>query len=102
MIVHILLVRARDDLSAAERATVEEKLASLGTVPEVQNMSWGPDFSGRSKGYTHGAVMHFADLAALNRYQQNEHHRSVVAYFDTVLADKLVVDYETESSGISV
>jgi hypothetical protein len=101
MIVHILLGRARGDLSDDERRELGEAIASLGSVPGVQNLTWGPDFSGRGQGYTHGAVMYFADKPALDAYQKNEHHRAVVAILDGLLTDKLVVDYETESNGIS-
>jgi quinol monooxygenase YgiN len=101
VIVHILLGRARDDLTEGERRELGEAIASLSTVPGVRDFTWGPDFSGRGKGYTHGAVMQFANRAALDAYQTNEHHRAVVAILGRLLIDKLVVDYETGSSGIS-
>lgn len=101
MIVHILLIRPREDLSAEEQQELEEALASLRTVLGVQRFTWGPDFSGRGKGYTYGAVMHFADRPALNAYGGNEAHLRVVSVLQRLTADRLVVDYEVDSSGIS-
>lgn len=101
MIVHVLLMHVRDDLSDEDRREFEDAAASLAAVPGVEEMTWGPDFSGRGKGFTHAAVMHFPDRDALSTYQADPDHRRVVALFDRLLSDKLVVDYETESSGIS-
>jgi hypothetical protein len=101
VIVHLLMLRVRSNLTDAERREFDRAVESLASVPGVQSMSWGADFSGRAKGLTHGAVLHFADRDALDGYQRNEHHRAVVATLDRLTTEKLVIDYETDSSGIS-
>jgi hypothetical protein len=101
MIVHIVLLRPREDLSDGERREFEEAAASLAQVPGVISMSCGPDFSGRGKGFTYGAVLYLPDREALAAYQSDPQHRTVVGIFDRLTSDKLVVDYETDRSGIS-
>jgi len=101
MIVHIVLMRLRDDLTEEERREFEAAAASLADVSGVEDMTWGPDFSGRGKGFTHAAVIHLTDRDALATYQRDELHRNVVAIFDRLLREKLVIDYETGRSGIS-
>jgi hypothetical protein len=101
VIVHILIGKMRDDLSAAEEQELSEALWSLRDLPQVAGLSWGPDFSGRSKGYTHGAVVYFENRDKLKAYQRDERHLKVVETLNRLMPDRLVVDYETETSGIS-
>jgi hypothetical protein len=97
----MLLGKAREGLSATERRELDEALQGLAELPGVQRMSWGVNTSERSRGYTHGAVMHFADRTALQGYQQADGHRAIVQVLDRLMPERLVVDYETETSGIS-
>lgn len=101
MIVHILLCKPREDLTAAEAAELASAVAALDGVPGVERMTHGPDFSGRGRGYTHGAVMHFADRDALQHYAEDEEHLRIVTILQRLTLDRLVVDYETATSGIS-
>lgn len=102
MLVHILLCKPLDDLPEAGRQELANSLSSLADLPQIQSMSWGPDTSGRSRGYTHAAVMLFADRDGLQSYQSDPAHLRVVAILDRLLADRLVVDYETGMSDISL
>lgn len=95
MIVHIVLVKQRDDLTADERQELTNAIASLQSVRGVQQFSYGPDISGRSKGYTHAAVIYLADRDALQAYQVDPDHVRVVRVLDRLAPEKLVVDYET-------
>ena len=100
MIVHVVLGKGRDDLSGEEERELAEAFGALASVPGVAELSWGPNFSARSKGYTHGAVMYFEDREALGAYLQNERHRTIVQTLDRLMPERLVLDYETGSSGI--
>jgi hypothetical protein len=101
MIVHIVLGRDRGDLSPQEAAELSNALAGLSRVPGVLSMSSGANYSQRSKGYTHAAVLYFATQDDLDRYQTEELHVQTVRVFDRLMPQRLVVDYETETSGIS-
>lgn len=100
MIVHLVLGKARPHLSAYQEQELSEALSSLQRVPPVLEMSWGTNFSGRSD-YTHAAVIHLADRAALAAYLANDEHRKIVQTLDRLLPERVVVDYETGTSGIS-
>ncbi len=102
MIVHIVLIEPRPDLTDRERSELEETIPQLATVPGVRNFTWGPDFSGRSKGYAYAAVMHFDARDALHTYGADGIHRGIVAIFERLTVERLVVDYETRTSGISI
>jgi Stress responsive A/B Barrel Domain len=101
VLVHIVLGKARQDLTASEQQELSAALASLGAVTGVQQMTHGPNFSERSKGYTHAAVLYFADRAALQGYQVADLHQRAVQVFDRLMPERMIVDYETETSGIS-
>jgi hypothetical protein len=101
MLIHIVLLREPQEMSDEQRSEMEEAVAALAAVPGVQNMTHGRDVSGRGQGYTHGAVMRFADNDALQAYQVHDKHKQVVATFNRLSVERLVIDYETGSSGIS-
>lgn len=101
MIVHVLVCKARDNLTPDQDAELVNTLHSLREVPGVLEMSAGPNLSQGSKGYTHGAVLRFQSQETLQAYLVDTRHRQLAAQLDHLLADLLVVDYETETSGIS-
>lgn len=102
MIAHLLLVKPRPDLTDQERAELEETVPRLATVPGVRSFAWGPDFSGRSKGYAYAAVMYFDSRDALDAYAVDPTHREIVTIFDRLTVERLVVDYKTGTSGSSI
>lgn len=96
MLVHILIGKARDGLSAEETHELERALAALQEVPGVETFSYGVNFSERARGFTHGAVMEFADREALAGYQRDPKHVAVVEVLNRLMPDRMVVDYEPE------
>jgi len=99
MIVHVLLVRPRENLSEEEEQELTDAMSSVRAIKGVQRFSSGPDVSGRGKGYTFGAVMYFANRDALQGYQQDEEHVRIVRVLERLAEDRLVVDYEAEIDG---
>jgi hypothetical protein len=60
------------------------------------DLSCGPNFSDRAKGYTHGLVIRFRDRAALDAYFPHPAHQNVVqTLINPIRADTLIVDYES-------
>lgn len=94
MLIHVLLGKARDGLSPEELRELEAAVASLREVPGVEDFSWGVNFSERARGFTHGAVMGFADREALDGYQRDPLHVAVVEILNRVMPDRMIVDYE--------
>jgi Stress responsive A/B Barrel Domain len=78
MIQHILLVKQLPGIDNAGRNEFQTATASLAAVEGVLEMTWGADTSGRAKGYTHAAVLRFADAAALQRYATHPDHLRIV------------------------
>jgi hypothetical protein len=101
VIVHVLLIKPRDGSTDEERAELVGAAERLGSVPDVRNFSFGRDFSGRSRGYEYAAVMYFDARDALQAYADDAMHREIVAVFERLGAERLVVDYETGTSGSS-
>lgn len=96
MIAHVLLVQARPDLTSREEGELVHAIEGLRSVPGVLDLSWGPDFSGRGRGYTHGAVMHFESRDALTAYQEHPEHKRIVEVLNRLAPERLVVDYEVQ------
>lgn len=94
MIAHVLLVQARPGLAEHEASALGEALEGLGRVPGVLDLSSGPDVSGRGRGYTHAAIMHFASLDDLQAYQDHPEHRRIVEVLNQLAPERLVVDFE--------
>lgn len=102
MIHHVLLVAKRANLTPAEEDEFRQTLESLRAIEAVGELTWGEDFSGRGKGYTHAAVMRFASREHLARYATDPVHLDVVAALDRLAPERLVVDYEIGTSANSV
>lgn len=94
MIVHILLGKAREGITDEENQELMGAISRLRDVPGVERFSAGPNFSERAQGYTHAAVMYFADREALDGYLKHEQHLQVVAILNRLLPQRLVADYE--------
>jgi hypothetical protein len=101
MIVHIIVGTLREGIDPAGGAELEEAFASLNEVPGILELTYGPDFSGRGKGYNFGAVLKFANRAGLNSYLEHERHLHVVQILNRLLPDRLIIDYEIGTSGSS-
>lgn len=101
MIVHIVLCKAAENLDDQGRQDLADALRSLGRLEQVQSISWGPNVGHRSKGYTHAAVMHLASWEDLEAYLSNPEHLKIVDVLNRVAPERLVMDYETATSGIS-
>jgi aminoglycoside phosphotransferase (APT) family kinase protein len=94
MIVHLLLLQTSGTRSAYDEQQLGEALYALKAIPAVHSMTWGPDFSGRAKGYTHAAVLQFADRDALQSYLDHPEHKRVVEILNRLAPDRLIADYE--------
>jgi len=101
MVTHVLLFRLPEELGAAERSEVLASIEQLAGIPQVDRMSWGANVGTRSQGYTHAAVIELASWEALQAYQENPEHLRLAGVFNRFLEPRLVVDYESDSSGIS-
>lgn len=82
MIRHIVLIRFRPEVSEADIAAIFADLAAIRAVlPGIRDITSGRSESPEKieRGYMHGFVADFDDLAALEAYQQHPDHKAVGA-----------------------
>ena len=82
MIRHVVLVKFRADVPAAERRAIYDALAALrGHLPGILAMSFGPNVSpeGKSLGFDDGFIIDFADAAARDAYLIDPAHKAAGA-----------------------
>jgi Stress responsive A/B Barrel Domain len=101
VIHHLLLIRKRDDLSEDDNRRFEAAVDALSEIEGVLDLTWGPDFSGRAKGYTHAAVLRFENRDSLAMYAGDAIHLRTVDILNELAPERLVLDYETGTSIIS-
>ena len=95
-ILHVVLFKWNEEASPhAIQAALEALRGLKNKVPGVLEITCGPNFSDRSKGWTHGLVVRFADREALEGYIPHPDHQAVVhEHISPIRADILVMDYE--------
>ena len=82
MIRHIVLVKFRAEIPAAERTAVFADLAALDQrIDGLVATSYGPNVSpeGKDRGFADGFIMDFRDEAARDAYLVDEEHQKLGA-----------------------
>ncbi len=97
MIRHVVAWKLASE-DAAERAAQARKisadlLALRGVVPEIAEITVGPDVVGGGN-WDVALVADFADAAALQSYLTHPDHVAVVGYVRSVVSDRVAVDLE--------
>lgn len=78
MVEHMVWIKFKDGVDEARQREHMEGLASLAqTVPAVQRLVVGKNFTDRAQGYTHGLLVTVADRAALKAYNDHPEHMAV-------------------------
>jgi len=102
MIVHMVLLKVRRDVSAAEVARVFAAIGALrDRIPGILSYSWGAYDSpeGMQRAYTHGFCMTFTDSRARDAYLPHPEHEAVkakvLAILDGGIDGVLAFDYAT-------
>ena len=97
---HAVLVRFRADATPAQVDAAMADLAGLkDRIPGLLSFSGGTNMSseGLHKGFTHGFVMTFADVAARDRYLPHPEHEAakarVIPLIDGGIDGVLVFDW---------
>lgn len=101
MIRHIVLIRFRPQLPAADVAAIDAAFRRLqARLDGFLSYCGGPDvnFEGLDRGYRYGHVLDFADQAARMRYHEDPEHKALgarlVAAAQEGVDGLLVVDLE--------
>ena len=101
MIRHVVLVRFRSDVRAAEIAAIMDGLAALREqLPGMRRFSHGANVSpeGLSRGFTHAFTVDFDDAASRDTYLALPEHEAagarLVKAAEGGLAGLTVLDFE--------
>ncbi|MFZ6754614.1 Dabb family protein [Undibacterium sp. Dicai25W] len=97
MIKHIVLLQFNNESSTQAQQKCINAFLDLSTkIKEVIDFDQGANVSneGMSHGYTHSAVMTFADAEARDRYLFHPEHLAFVESLKPVLSDAVAFDYE--------
>ena len=103
MVKHIVAWRLKDSAlgndKAANALLIQEKLAALrGRIPGLLRLEVGRDFSATENSADVVLVTEFESRAALAAYQVHPEHKAVVAFVSQVVAERRLIDYETDQS----
>ena len=96
MIRHILLIKLKP---TADAESIEAVKSAFLTIPSkiegIEAVEWGENDSpeGLNQGFTHCVLMTFTDEAARTRYLPHPEHKALIAIFQPVLEDIIVLDY---------
>lgn len=95
-VAHIVLFKFKEGATAGQLQSLnDEILKQKGTVPGLLEVSFGEDFTGRAKGFTHAEVAVFKDRKSLEDFSKSAYHQQLIAtYIKPVLEDILVFDYQ--------
>jgi len=102
MIRHVVLLRFKEEASAARRSELALAFAGLERdIAQIGAIEWGVNASaeGLDKGFTHCFVVSFAGAAERDAYLPHPAHQAFVAQLQPWLADVLVLDYAPAGEG---
>ena len=94
--VHIVLFKFKAGTTVEQIQNLKnEILKQKGIVSGLLEISFGEDFTGRVKGFTHAEVAVFKDRKSLEDFNISEYHKQLIAkHIRPVLEDILVLDYQ--------
>lgn len=104
MVTHVVLLRPRVGLSAAERAGLADALRTAArSIPSIRRVRIGKRVThGRGYeqlmrvDYEYAALFDFDDLAGLTAYLEHPAHEALAKRFFEVLDEALMYDFELE------
>ncbi|MGV8092276.1 MAG: Dabb family protein [Mangrovibacterium sp.] len=94
--VHIVLFKFKEGTTPEQIQSLKEEIfKQKGTISGLLDISFGEDFTGRAKGFTHAEVAVFKNRKYLEDFNTSEYHKQlIVTHIRPVLEDILVLDYE--------
>lgn len=94
MLKHVVFFKFKPEVKEPDIVELEKGLAALpGAIPEIQECVFGRDVIHSERSYDFALVSGFADLKAMERYQQHPDHLRVVAVVKRISSSILAVDF---------
>ena len=96
MIHHIVCFRFKPDTPPERVAAAGTALRGMrGRIPEIRDLSWGPNLAPGAAEYPWVLTVVMDDMAAVGRYLEHPHHQQVVAeYLAPFREARLALDIE--------
>lgn len=101
MIEHIVLLKLKEGITAAQTQTLHDGLIALqekGSIPGIESITAGYNNSpeGKEHGFTWGFTVRFKDIASRDAYLPHPDHKELATTLLRPLVDDvLVFDYES-------
>jgi hypothetical protein len=101
MVLHVVLMTPRGDLSAADRAAFADAFErAVRTIPTVRGVRvgrrvrHGAGYEASATDAEHAAIIEFDDVAGLQTYLRHPAHDELGARFGRSISSALVFDFE--------
>ena len=95
-VIHTVLFKFIPNTSSEQIDKLTAGIVKLkNTIPGIEMVSYGKNFSDRSSGFTYAVTLTFRDVAALETFYAHPEHKKLIN--DLILPIKaamLVIDYE--------
>ena len=92
---HMVWIKFKDGVGAERKAEHVRNLAALGeTVPAIESIRVGENFTDRARGFTHGLVVTVATRADLPRYLNHPKHVEAAGPMKEDAAEVMAMDIE--------
>ena len=96
MLHHIVLFKFKPDTDDEQIAALATMLEALpDQIVEIQLYEFGRDVVRSDRSYDFALVSGFANLDAMQRYQEHPEHQKVIALVREICEDVRAVDFET-------
>lgn len=93
---HIVLFKFKEGTTAKQIQSLQDEILKQKDITTgLLEISFGEDFTGRAKGFTHAEVAVFRDRKSLEDFNKSDYHQQlIVTHIRPVLEDILVLDYQ--------
>ncbi|MDX1709354.1 MAG: Dabb family protein [Desulfobacterales bacterium] len=100
MINHVVLIKFKTEVKDADIDALEKSLDDLpNRIIEIQTYEFGRDLLHTARSYDFGLVALFANLEAVQRYQEHPAHLKVLQKITRLSERILTVDFEGTDAG---
>jgi stress responsive alpha/beta barrel protein len=94
MLLHLVSFKYKPDVDAATRGQHRQRLGALQDLDGVVDLKVGEDVVRSPRSYDTGLAITFPDRAALDAYQRNDRHVTVVQFAAALCEHVVAVDFE--------
>ncbi|WP_265130960.1 Dabb family protein [Chryseobacterium oranimense] len=97
--VHIVLFKFKEGTTSEQIQSLKKEILKQKSIfPGILEISFGKDFTSRSKGFGYAEVAVFKNRKSLEDFNKSDYHQQLIAtHIRPILDDILVLDYENKN-----